>query len=112
MLCISDTNTVEIEQNRMSAVGERKDQRYTADGVRLVVGAVPFLVREGTLLVIMITAAKHPEEVSLPKGGWESWDETMAAGAARETWEEGGIEGKIGSTAIAEGSVVLNSLIV
>ncbi|CAO3640605.1 unnamed protein product [Mucor hiemalis] len=44
--------------------------------------------------VLVISSSKHENVWVLPKGGWED-DETKEEAAARETYEEGGVKGKI-----------------
>ena len=74
----------------------RDHQRFANDAqtghkIRLTTGSVP-IMRDGRILLI---SSSRKEEWILPKGGWES-DERMEDSALRETYEEGGILGKLG----------------
>ncbi|GJJ70483.1 diphosphoinositol-polyphosphate diphosphatase [Entomortierella parvispora] len=69
----------------------RQNQLY-AEGARLVAGCVP--VDRRNRRVLLVASSKHDGEWVLPKGGWEN-DETQEEAAARETWEEGGVIGRI-----------------
>lgn len=63
----------------------------TNELVRQVAGTIP-ITRDGR--IILVSASRKTEWI-LPKGGWDA-DETKEECAARETFEEGGILGKLG----------------
>ncbi|KAI1317696.1 hypothetical protein EDD11_008002 [Mortierella claussenii] len=69
----------------------RQNQLYN-NGARLVAGCVP--VDKQGRRVLLVASTKHDGEWVLPKGGWEN-DESQEEAAARETWEEAGVIGKI-----------------
>ncbi|KAL5612087.1 hypothetical protein BROUX41_000365 [Berkeleyomyces rouxiae] len=69
-----------------SRVG-RANQRYNANGERLVAGVVPLSEDRSHVLLIQSTRRKT---WVLPKGGWEA-DEDCSEAAQREAWEEAGI---------------------
>jgi diphosphoinositol-polyphosphate diphosphatase len=60
--------------------------------VREVAGCIP-ITRDGRIVLV---SASRKNEWILPKGGWDS-DETKEECAVRETYEEGGLLGKLGS---------------
>ncbi|XP_074568399.1 nudix hydrolase 17, mitochondrial-like [Curcuma longa] len=77
----------------------RRLQRYRA-GCRLVAGCIPYKFKfknpcsgdtDRAIEVLVISSQKGPE-LMFPKGGWEL-DETMAAAASREAFEEAGVKG-------------------
>lgn len=75
----------------------RSHQRWETDSetnqrIRLVTGCVPIL-DDGRIM--FVSASRKPEWI-LPKGGWEL-DESMEESAIRETFEEAGILGTLGS---------------
>ncbi|KMZ74100.1 Nudix hydrolase 18, mitochondrial [Zostera marina] len=85
----------------------RENQRYSQEtGGRLVVGCVPYRLKNGAIgaasisdidqLEILIISSQKPKEryFLFPKGGWEN-DETKKEAACREALEEAGIYGKI-----------------
>ncbi|KAI9228339.1 MAG: NUDIX hydrolase domain-like protein [Piptocephalis tieghemiana] len=74
-------------------VGRHK-QRYTEKGYREVAGVIP--VDEDSRQILLISSRKHPGRWVIPKGGWDN-DETCEEAALRETWEEAGVEGTLGS---------------
>lgn len=63
----------------------------TGDLVRQVAGTVP-ITRDGR--IILVSASRKTEWI-LPKGGWDT-DETKEECAVRETFEEGGLLGRLG----------------
>lgn len=70
-------------------------QRYNEEtGARMVAGCI--CLNESKDKLVMILSSSHEGRWVLPKGGIEL-DETddFAVTAARETWEEAGVEGKI-----------------
>ncbi|KAG0009211.1 hypothetical protein BGZ80_002630 [Entomortierella chlamydospora] len=69
----------------------RQNQLYD-NGARLVAGCVP-IDKQGRR-VLLVASTRNDGEWVLPKGGWEN-DETIEEAAARETWEEAGVIGKI-----------------
>lgn len=70
----------------------REKQLYTADGARVVAGAV--VLNAARDRVLLISSEAHPEKWVLPKGGAEL-DETLEESAQRETWEEAGAVGEL-----------------
>ncbi|KAF3914236.1 hypothetical protein AA313_de0203793 [Arthrobotrys entomopaga] len=75
-----------------SRVGRTK-QRYGNDGSRLVAGIVPLSADKTKVLIVEST--RKPNNWVLPKGGWETDEDTAEAAAQREAWEEAGITGKV-----------------
>lgn len=84
----------------------RQYQRYI-QGCRQVVGCIPYRIRTPNKLssinevpnedveVLLISSQKSPR-LMFPKGGWET-DESMKDAARRETIEEAGVDGIVGS---------------
>ncbi|KAK4991289.1 hypothetical protein LTR50_001873 [Elasticomyces elasticus] len=72
----------------MEARTGRTKQRYGSLGERLVAGVVP--VSSDRTLVLLIQSTRRGGWV-LPKGGWETDEETQADAAVREAWEEAGV---------------------
>jgi diphosphoinositol-polyphosphate diphosphatase len=75
----------------------RETQRWVIDAnsqqrIRLVTGCVPIL-NDGRILLV---SASRKAEWILPKGGWEL-DETMEESAVRESFEEAGVLGALGT---------------
>ncbi|RAL41469.1 hypothetical protein DM860_010263 [Cuscuta australis] len=86
-------------------------QRYNVQGCRQVVGCIPYRYRKtkqssssssihGTspvddLEFLLVSSQKSPR-MMFPKGGWEL-DESLEEAALRETFEEAGIYGEVGS---------------
>jgi diphosphoinositol-polyphosphate diphosphatase len=75
----------------------RETQRWVIDAnsqqrIRLVTGCVPIL-NDGRILLV---SASRKAEWILPKGGWEL-DETMEESAIRESYEEAGVLGTLGT---------------
>jgi 8-oxo-dGTP pyrophosphatase MutT (NUDIX family) len=75
----------------------RAKQRYDADGTRLVAGCVPVRIVEKEdhrrVMEVLLVSAQRGDWV-FPKGGWENFEDAAGA-AARETFEEAGVEGAI-----------------
>lgn len=69
---------------------------YSASGARLVAGVVA-LSRDKTK-VLLITSSARPDKFVMPKGGYETDEDSPEAAALREAWEEAGIEGKISTS--------------
>ena len=63
-------------------------------------GAIPYVIREEEVLVLMITSNTQ-ERWIFPKGSADG-DETPAAAAAREGKEEAGVEGHMQETLLFE----------
>ena len=61
---------------------------YSAQGERLVAGAVPLSADK--IKVLLIQSTRRGGWV-LPKGGWETDEGTAQEAARREAWEEAGI---------------------
>nr|GMC73727.1 nudix hydrolase 18, mitochondrial-like [Ipomoea batatas] len=81
-------------------------QRYNVQGCRQVVGCIPYRYREGKSITdgaplvddlefLLVSSQKSPR-MMFPKGGWEQ-DESLEEAALRETFEEAGIYGEVGS---------------
>lgn len=66
----------------------RKNQRYGSKGERLVAGVVPLSADKTKVLMIQ---SSGPGGWVLPKGGWETDEETAQDAACREAWEEAGV---------------------
>ncbi|KAL8785383.1 MAG: hypothetical protein Q9213_003389 [Squamulea squamosa] len=66
----------------------RDNQRYGAQGERLVAGVVP--LSNDKSKVLLIESTRRGGWV-LPKGGWETDEGTAQEAACREAWEEAGI---------------------
>lgn len=66
----------------------RTNQRYGSKGERLVAGVVPLSADK--TLVLLIQSAGSGSWV-LPKGGWETDEESAQQAACREAWEEAGV---------------------
>ncbi|KAF8958129.1 hypothetical protein BGZ46_002032 [Entomortierella lignicola] len=71
---------------------EGRERQLYDNGARLVAGCVP-IDKQGRR-VLLVSSSRREGEWVLPKGGWEN-DETKESAAARETWEEAGVTGKI-----------------
>ena len=65
---------------------------YGADGERLVAGVVPLSADKTKVLVIQSTRRAG---WVLPKGGWETDENTAQEAACREAWEEAGVVCKV-----------------
>ncbi|KAK5175033.1 uncharacterized protein LTR77_000169 [Saxophila tyrrhenica] len=76
------------ERSMEARVGRDK-QRYGPSGERLVSGVVP-LTPDRTLVLLIQSSAR--KGWVLPKGGWETDENTAQDAACREAWEEAGIE--------------------
>jgi len=92
---LSTTFTDNLVKDNSSRQG-RSLQRWlihspTDELVRQVAGTIP-ITRDGR--IILISASRKTEWI-LPKGGWDA-DETKEECAARETYEEGGLLGRLG----------------
>ncbi|XP_060968921.1 nudix hydrolase 18, mitochondrial isoform X1 [Cannabis sativa] len=78
-------------------------QRYDKEGLRQVVGCVPYRFTKRKSdefscvedLEVLLISSQKSQRMMFPKGGWES-DENMEDAALRETIEEAGVVGKIG----------------
>lgn len=70
-----------------SRVGRQK-QRYGEQGERLVAGVVPLSADRRQVLVVQSTRRGG---WVLPKGGWETDENSAQDAARREAWEEAGI---------------------
>jgi diphosphoinositol-polyphosphate diphosphatase len=66
--------------------------RYGPNGERLVAGVVP--LSEDRTQVLLIQNSSRKGWV-LPKGGWETDEDTQQEAACREAWEEAGIECRV-----------------
>ncbi|KAI9820598.1 MAG: hypothetical protein M1827_004967 [Pycnora praestabilis] len=66
----------------------RNKQRYGSQGERLVAGVVPLSFDRTKVLVIQST---RKNGWVLPKGGWETDENTAQEAACREAWEEAGV---------------------
>ena len=61
-------------------------------------GAIPYAVRDGAVVVLLITSRRTGRWI-FPKGGLvDGLDEPAAA--AREAWEEAGVRGRVGRTCL------------
>lgn len=92
----SDQLNQKVMTQKSSRQG-RETQRWITDSttyqrIRLVTGCVPIL-KDGRIL--FASSSRKPEWI-LPKGGWEL-DETMEESAVRETYEEAGVLGTLGT---------------
>ncbi|KAI7745828.1 hypothetical protein M8C21_015069 [Ambrosia artemisiifolia] len=77
----------------MAARTGRQLQRY--NGVhRIVVGCIPYRLKDNGLEVLVISAQRKGKGMLFPKGGWES-DEKIQDAALRETIEEAGVSGEV-----------------
>lgn len=93
---MSSSFTDKLVKDQQSRQG-RSLQRWlvhskTEDLVRQVAGSIP-ITKDGR--IILISASRKTEWI-LPKGGWDA-DETKEECAVRETYEEGGLLGSLGS---------------
>ncbi|XP_074589491.1 nudix hydrolase 17, mitochondrial-like [Curcuma longa] len=71
----------------------RQLQRYSNCGSRLIVGCIPYKLKQNGVEVLVVTSQKR-EDIMFPKGGWEL-DETMIQAACREAFEEAGVQGNV-----------------
>ncbi|KAI8643840.1 diadenosine hexaphosphate hydrolase [Parasitella parasitica] len=83
-----------MSQNKFSSEARegREKQVFDENNVRQVAGTIA--VDPKTNRVLIISSTKYAGVWVLPKGGWES-DETKEESAERETYEEGGVTGKV-----------------
>lgn len=93
----NDKKSAKHAEKCMKAREGRSNQVYSSTGSRVVAGCV--CVNSDSSKVLMISSAAHPDRWILPKGGVEK-DELSIEGdfsesAVRETWEEGGVTGKV-----------------
>ncbi|KAJ0728250.1 putative hydrolase [Helianthus annuus] len=72
----------------------RQLQRYNNDHERIVVGCIPYRMKDNALEVLVISAQRKGKGMLFPKGGWES-DEKIQDAALRETIEEAGVSGDV-----------------
>ena len=89
-----------VQSKRMSSRTGRENQRWATDPhtnqlFRLVTGTVP-IMSDGRIL---FCSSSRKLEWILPKGGWEM-DETMEESALRETFEEAGVSGTLGTSLV------------
>jgi len=77
----------------MEARTGRTKQRYAPDGSRLVCGVVAVSKDKQKVLVVESTQRKN--HWVLPKGGFETDEDSPEDAALREAWEEAGITGRI-----------------
>ena len=61
--------------------------------------AIPYRVKDGKVEVLLITSTKHQHWI-VPKG-WIALGFSAAASAAKETWEEAGVTGRVQPPAFA-----------
>jgi diphosphoinositol-polyphosphate diphosphatase len=72
----------------------RELQRYSPrTGGRIVVGCIPYLVRDDGELEVLVISSQKGHGMMFPKGGWEV-DESMDDAARREALEEAGVRGE------------------
>ena len=93
---LSSSFTEKLIKDAQSRQG-RSLQRWlvhsqTESLVREVAGTIP-ITKDGRIVLV---SASRKKEWILPKGGWDS-DETKEECAIRETYEEGGLLGKLGA---------------
>lgn len=69
---------------------DRSTQRYTVDGRREVAVALILAHDPQGWGLVFVTSRNHVDKLTLPKGGWESF-ETVEHAALREAHEEGGV---------------------
>lgn len=86
----------------------RELQRYTTTGGRVVVGCIPYKLKEGNLIgshidqaiEVLVISSQKGHGMMFPKGGWEL-DESIDEAVTREAMEEAGVlgtlQGKLGS---------------
>jgi len=88
--CMQVNKSIVSRQGRNMQRWERDSQ--TSAVIRLTTGTIP-ITNDGR--IVFVSSARKKEWI-LPKGGWES-DETMEESALRETYEEAGMLGILGS---------------
>ncbi|PIA48287.1 hypothetical protein AQUCO_01400703v1 [Aquilegia coerulea] len=75
----------------------RQLQRYN-QGCRQVVGCIPYRYKFGINgdkeLEVLLISSQKGQKMLFPKGGWEI-DESIKEAAARETFEEAGVQGDV-----------------
>ncbi|KAN0071238.1 hypothetical protein V8E54_010669 [Elaphomyces granulatus] len=76
------------QSHSMESRKGRTNQRYGAMGERLVAGVVPL---SGDKTQVLMIQSAGPGGWVLPKGGWETDEETAQQAACREAWEEAGV---------------------
>ncbi|KHA51631.1 NUDIX hydrolase [Sulfitobacter geojensis] len=80
------------DQPPLSLQGARKGE------LRTQFGALCYRVRRGKVQILVITSRRSKRWI-VPKG-WPMEGKTPAASAAQEAWEEAGVRGKVGETAL------------
>lgn len=69
-----------------------REQQVYEQNIRQIAGCIP--INYKTNKVLVISSSKYEDVWVLPKGGWEC-DETKEEAAIRETYEEGGVKGRV-----------------
>ncbi|KAK4800218.1 hypothetical protein SAY86_025583 [Trapa natans] len=74
----------------------RENQRYNG-GSRQTAGCIPYRYKNGELELLLVACNNSSKGWVFPKGGWETHEMSKKEGAMRETYEEAGVRGNIGS---------------